>query len=120
MSFVYLASPYSHADPDVRLSRYDKACEKAARLMEQGYSVVSPIAQSHNIAFSLPEEIMLHHDFWMHQDLPIVECASEVIVLTLFGWEESKGVKAEIRHAKDIAIPVEYHDMQGLVFPHGH
>lgn len=117
MSFVYLASPYSDDRADVREKRYRQTCEKAARMMMQGIVVFAPIAHSHPIALFLPEQYLIHHAFWMHHDLPMLEKASKLAVLTLEGWDKSKGVAAEIQHARDHGIYVEYHDMAGLTYP---
>ena len=44
MSFIYLATPYSHKDPQVRQNRYEHACKVAGKLMEEGNLVFCPIA----------------------------------------------------------------------------
>ena len=46
---IYLASPYTHHDPEVRLERYRAVCRAAAGLIRQGRVVFSPIAHSHAI-----------------------------------------------------------------------
>lgn len=90
---IYLASPYSHPDPQVREERFQAACRAAAELMREGLLVFSPIAQTHPLtAYGLPTG----WDFWERYDLAHVENCSEVRVLKLAGWEESRGVKAEI------------------------
>lgn len=33
---IYLASPYSHADPNVRQERYEKALEAVVEILHQG------------------------------------------------------------------------------------
>ena len=38
------------------------------------------------------------------------KCCKCVLVLKLDGWEESTGVKAEIKIAESLGIPVEYVD----------
>ena len=45
---IYLASPYSHPDADVRQARHDLAVEAAIAIMQDiGEAVFSPIAHSH-------------------------------------------------------------------------
>lgn len=107
---TYLASPYSHPDPAVRLARFQAACRAAAHLMQIGHTVFSPIAHSHPIAEHLPAELLMSWDFWRGQDFPLLELAGEVVVMTLDGWKESRGVQAEIAHAEKHGIPIRYMD----------
>lgn len=57
---IYLASPYSHADPAVQRHRYKEAQRATAEMMIEGRVVFSPIAHSHPIAerFDLPDYII--------------------------------------------------------------
>lgn len=105
---TYLACPYSHHSSDVRLMRFDMACRAAAKLMREGKTVFSPISHSHPVAAYLPEELLLSWPFWKAQDFPLLDLADELVVLTLPGWEESRGVKAEIERAKYWNIPILY------------
>jgi Domain of unknown function (DUF1937) len=110
MSFVYLASPYTPHGGESMQERTDAACAAAAKLMQQGHSVFSPIAHSHYVAAHLPDELRTSHDFWMRQDLAILRHADKLIVLCLPGWGESKGIATEITAAIAARIPVEYMD----------
>ena len=104
---VYLAGPYSHPDPEVREGRYRAACRKAADLMRKGALVFSPIVQSHPLTFhGLPGDWA----FWEHYDRRHLEQCDEVLVLTLSGWKESKGVQAEIALAEKLGKPVRFED----------
>lgn len=107
--FVYLASPYSHQDPAVREARYRSACRAAARLMDDGFVVFSPIAHSHPI-----EQIGLGSvrsgQFWKNQDIPLLRHASRLVVLRLDGWEKSAGIAWEMETARAIHIPISYID----------
>lgn len=114
--FVYLGQPYSHPDPSVREGRFKAGCAKAASLMKQGYTVFSPIAHSHPVASHLPDELLMNHRFWMKQDLPILSWADKLIVLTLDGWQYSKGLAEERKFAEENGIEIEFHDMEGIVF----
>lgn len=115
MSFVYLAAPYSHPLPAVRDLRFHQANAAAAWLMSQGHVVFSPISHSHPIAAYLPAEVLLDHGFWMAQDLGTLALASAVFVLTAPGWDKSRGMAAEIEHAKKHGIRVEYLKPEDLV-----
>lgn len=108
MSYVYLAAPYTHANAAMREMRYHMTNQFAARLMAAGVAVFSPISQSHEIARYLDEALLLDHDHWMQMDLPLLQHASALVVLKLAGWEASRGVDAEIRHAREYGIPTVY------------
>jgi hypothetical protein len=62
---IYLASPYSHPDAEVRERRFDAACRAAAALICQGKTIFSPIAHSHAICrYGVP----LDWRFWQRHD----------------------------------------------------
>jgi hypothetical protein len=108
MNYVYLAAPYTDENPAVRELRYSMTNQFAARLMEAGFSVFSPISQSHEIARYLPPALLMDHDHWMRMDLPILSRAQLLVVLKLPGWEKSRGVDAELRHARERGIPTAF------------
>lgn len=110
MSFVYLASPYTPTGTESIADRVDAAAKYAAKLMQQGYSVFSPIVHSHYVADHLDESLRLDHEFWMQQDLAILRSAAKVVVLKLPGWERSRGIARELEAAKAVNIPVEFHE----------
>jgi hypothetical protein len=103
---IYLAIPYSHSDPEVREQRFQMANIGAARLMGQGHHVFSPISHTHPIA--LAGDLPLGWDFWAEYDRQILSICNTVVVLCLDGWQESKGVQAEIALAGSMDIPVLY------------
>ena len=103
---IYIASPYTHADPAVMEQRFDAACRAAGELMRQGHVVFSPIAHTHPIAVRC--ELPRGWDFWERFDREFIRAAEKVVVLKLPGWEESNGVAAEIKLAEAAGIPVEY------------
>ena len=106
MSFIYLASPYSHPEPEMRVLRFNEACRVAGLLMKEGHTVFSPIAHSHAIEQTF--DSIEPGPFWMKQDIPILRHADAVYVLMLDGWDKSKGVAQEVELAKQAMIPVEY------------
>jgi len=103
---IYLAGPYSHPDADVRHKRYKALTAKTAELMLEGYVVFSPITHGHAVAEA--HDLPTDFDWWSHQCLGMLRHASKLMVLTLEGHSESKGVTAEIEHARTLGIPVEY------------
>jgi nucleoside 2-deoxyribosyltransferase len=100
----YLASPYSHDDPAVRLQRFEAACRAAAILLRNGVLVFSPIAHTHPIA--LAGDLPLDWAFWQRFDREMIAACDEVIVLCLDGWASSRGVQAELAIAEEFGIPV--------------
>jgi hypothetical protein len=100
---IYLASPYSHPDPAVRQDRFEKVCHAAAALIRRGHVVFSPIAHSHGMArLGLPTD----WSFWETQDRWFLSVCAELWVLTLDGWQESRGVQAEITIAQSLGKPL--------------
>ena len=102
---IYLAVPYSHADPSIRKARFQAACRTAAEMMRGGKTVFSPLSHSHAIAqYGLPKDWA----FWEACDRTYLEVCDEVVVLMLDGWRQSKGVQAEIEIARELGKPVSY------------
>ena len=112
MSYLYLASPYSHPDLMVRQERYTEACRAAARLMLAGRIIFSPIAHSHPIERYMPA--VQDGEFWQAQDIPLLRHAEGLIVLMLDGWLQSSGIRWEIAEAERLGMPVEYLDPELL------
>jgi hypothetical protein len=105
-TLVYLACPYTHPDPRVRVDRFLTVSRVAGSLMRQGMHVFSPITHSHPIAEMV--EMPWEWEFWEDQDKAFLRQCSRLIVLQLPGWEASRGVNAEIKIAESLGIPVEY------------
>jgi len=102
---IYLASPYSHLDPAVRQKRFEAVCQVAADLIRQGYVVFSPIAHSHVIAqHGLPT----NWEFWEEQDRQFIAACDQVWVLMIDGWEQSRGIHAELTLAKQLGKPIRF------------
>ena len=108
---IYVASPYTHQDPSVMRQRGAAAVRYAASCIRRGETVFSPIA--HGIAFTVSGGDPISWDEWMRVDLAILRLCSTVRVLALPGWEDSRGVAAEVAEARRCGIPVEYVDADG-------
>ena len=100
---IYLACPYSSMDAELREHRFQIACRLAARLMDRGHVVFSPISHSHPIAKYLNN----HNDseFYVKQDLTFLPYCTELQVINLSGWMLSRGVAREVVEAKRRGIP---------------
>ena len=106
MELTYLASPYTHHDKDVIESRYLQAVAAVRALMAQGEHVFSPIVHCHIVAknSSLP----LDWDYWRDIDFDFIDRCDKMTVLMIEGWEDSKGVQAEIKYATEMSMVIEY------------
>jgi nucleoside 2-deoxyribosyltransferase len=103
----YLACPYSDPSAETMHRRYKMACIVAARLMEHGIVVFSPL--SHSVPVTRYGNLNgTNHEFWMKQDLPLLELCDVMAVLKLPGWEQSRGVQEELEYAKRKCMPVRY------------
>jgi len=110
--FLYIASPYSKANEQLRQDRYMGICATCAYFIKYDWTVYSPIAHWHPIAsrFGLPEGM----DFWRQHDLTMLYASCKMIVAMIQGWKDSDGIKEEIEFAKRRNIPVEYFDTEAL------
>lgn len=71
--FLYLAGPYTHADPRVMAWRARQHAKAAWVLMQRGHVVFSPIAHSHAISEAGGHAKQTDGDFWWEQDKPFLE-----------------------------------------------
>ena len=100
--FIYVASPYSGNE----LANYEATVKFVADSMQEGYIIFSPIVHCHQIAvdYNLPGDFK----FWQRYSYEMLAAAGRLWVLQLPGWEESKGVQAEILYANRAHIPIDY------------
>lgn len=99
---VYIASPYSSKDRTIRIQRYRAAMQFVAWWLKTDHSPLvpfSPIVYCHEMAetFDLPTDAA----FWKQFNEAIMLHSPEIYVLRLPGWEDSKGVMAELAWAKE-------------------
>lgn len=104
---AYLAGPYTHPDPSVMEQRFTRMNHFAARLIEAGWPVFSPITHSHPIALHMPPEEN-NWATWIAQDYAILEKCSRVFCLMADGWRESQGVSGELDFCRRNEIPIVY------------
>jgi len=103
VSFVYIASPYTHEDPAVMQERFEAVEKVTAELLKDGVQCYSPIVHCHVLAqkYDLP----IHYMFWRDCNFAMLSKASKLFVLQLKGWEESPGVAGEMGFAAECCIP---------------
>jgi hypothetical protein len=109
---IYLASPYSHDDPAVRVERFQAVCHAAAALIRRGYLIFSPIVYTHSIVVG--DGLPMGFDFWERHDCEFVAACEEVWILTLPGWAQSRGVQAELALAEKLGKPIRFADPETL------
>jgi len=104
---VYLAVPYSHADPLVMEARYRAVTHAAGRLLAQGRHVFSPITHTHPIKVAAGQVDLW--DSWAAYDTAVMtNLCSSMVVLCLKGWRTSTGVRAERQLARSLGLPISY------------
>lgn len=100
----YIATPYSHPDPAVRIQRFKVVTVIAARLRRRGYHVFSPITQGHVMASAA--KLPLDWDYWQEDARLALAACNGLIIVTQRGWQESVGVQAEIEIAREMGMPI--------------
>jgi hypothetical protein len=95
---IYLAAPYSAASVEIRNFRYQRAKQALFALWDEGTPAICPIVLGHEYeqrqrsgTRSAP------HEFWMSMAVTQLCACTHMYVLTLPGWDESKGVEDEVR-----------------------
>lgn len=112
MSYWYIASPYSHPDPLVRLHRYEEAIRFTKFLLfKQKLYCFSPIVHTHPIDES-------DYSVWGGWNRAMIGRSEGIIVLMIPGWNESVGVVAEMEFCKEINLPVFMSATRWLDYDH--
>jgi len=103
---IFLSSPYSHVDDNIRIENYERVCEISAKLVSEGHVVISPIAYGHTLLKY--REMPSDWEFWKNFCVTLLEKCDKLIVVKMPGWDKSTGVKEEILYAQDRSIPTEF------------
>lgn len=110
---IYLACPYTHPSPAVRLDRFNKVTKAAAALIRQGRIVFSPITMTHPIDLEMAgADNTLGSDFWVSFDKAFMDRCDAFVLLPLEGWDESNGVRREIEFFRNAGKPLMVLDDQ--------
>ena len=105
---VYLACPYTHKERYVRVARWIAVNHVAAKMMESGLYVFSPISHTHPIAEASDGKLPVGWDYWEKFDRQYLSVVKKIVVLCIDGWKESTGVQAEIKIGEEMGVLVEY------------
>jgi hypothetical protein len=100
---IYIASPYTSDlkgtfGLDLQRTRFEAAAAFSLKMMSEGFNVFSPIVYGHTLAMigRLPTDAQ----FWWQYNIDYLRHADGIFVLRLPGWDQSKGMQAELRQAK--------------------
>lgn len=104
--YWYLGSPYTKY-PDGIHKAFEEVCVEAARLVNFGIPIYSPIAHSHSIAIAGGIN-PLDHSIWIPADIPLMQSAKGLIVLRMTGWDISYGLEVERDYFAKANRPIIY------------
>jgi nucleoside 2-deoxyribosyltransferase len=107
---VYLASPYSKYDQGI-VAAFQHASIVAARLMQAGVKVYSPIAHTHSLAV-YGEIDPLDHSIWMPFDEAMMHACDALAVAKMPGWSDSYGISQEVAYFHRHGKPVHFLEVE--------
>lgn len=103
---IYLATPYSHPEPEIREARYKQALWLTNYFLSSGQKVFSPIVYGHHITkeFSPDKYEAVHWENWNNH---VINRCEELWYHNLDLLLPSSGVGLEIRYAQRQGIEVK-------------
>lgn len=101
MKLNFLSSPYSN-NPE---ENYNAVLKYVKLPFTRGH-IFSPILHWHPSAKL--QNVAGTFDFWLAYDFNVLRRCDELMVLTIPGWKESIGVRAEIQLANQLGLPINY------------
>jgi len=108
-NIIYLACPYSHVEMSIRIARFEESARAAAYLIHQGMFVYSPITMTHPIDLVMADEgDTMGTDYWVDFDEAFMDVCAEMIILTLPGWQQSRGIAREIAYFEAAGKPIRF------------
>lgn len=100
----YMATPYTKYHEGIEAA-FQEASYYAAKLLQQGVNVYSPIAHSHPISIHGGID-PLDHELWLTFDELLMRRCDGMVIITMVGWGASRGIKAEIDIFNGMQKPV--------------
>lgn len=101
---IYLASPYSHENKRVEEQRFHNVLAKLSEFAQEGLHAYSPIAHWHPVA--MRHQLPTDFEYFRSINESMIKRCDYVVVLTLDGWEISRGVTHEMSFAQANNIPL--------------
>ena len=115
LELVYIAAPYAHENHLVMQLRHEIINRLCGKIINQfNCSIFSPISHGHMINTSMDRGFD-KREYWMKADLKVLSHCSDMFVLMLDGWRESKGVTEELLYCNKNNINVRYIDPKLLI-----
>jgi hypothetical protein len=108
-NIIYLACPYSDPKMEVRVARFEASAHAAAHLIHEGLFVYSPITMTHPIDVVMADEgETMGSEYWCDFDEAFMRVCSEMVILALPGWDQSRGIKREAEFFSAASKRVRY------------
>jgi hypothetical protein len=104
MTLAYLATPYTGYAYGLGQAFID-AAKIAARLINSGVTVYSPIIHSHPIAY-WGDLDPLNQQLWRDVDAAMVAKCDVLIIAHMEGWQHSSGIAHEIECFAAVGKPI--------------
>lgn len=108
MALEYLVIPYTDKDKEIENFRALMSDFIFSELSKEGRVVIAPISMGHGPArrFGLPTD----WKFWAKVDSEILKVCDRILIVKLPGWQDSVGVSAEIKLAKELEKEIIFID----------
>jgi predicted acyl esterase len=112
MSYLYLASPYTHPAPVVMQQRYLDALDALDWLLHNKIWAFSPIVHSHNLP-NLNVRHQRDYKYWREFNHLMILNSRGIALLQLDGWKDSEGIADELEYADKLGLKVTIMQKQG-------
>lgn len=89
-----------------------EASSLLGKLLKAGHRVFCPIAHCHRA--SMLEGLPTDFDWWMDYDEGWIDLCDGLLVAKMDNWEQSKGIRHEVRYANAVGKPVQYLDVDTM------
>lgn len=103
-NLCYLATPYTKFPRGIEHA-FVEAAQIAAKLLQAGHAVYSPIVHCHPIS-RYGDLDPLDHSIWLPFNEAMLIATDVLIVARMEGWRESYGVGVEIKHFEESRKPI--------------
>ena len=108
---VFISGPYgddnSHAVKNKRYGQHSSATAEVFVKFRGIFFPYSPIVSTHNMQRFVRVKTVKTEDWYEYAE-HIVRLSDIMLVLMLDGWEQSEGVKREVKLAEEMGIPILY------------
>lgn len=99
----YIAAPYWHKDGRICEERRQATIAYSMMLTRRGILNYSPLLYTEKF-----KKTVVPEDYWLQHGVKMVDACDVIRVLCLDGWDQSNGIKDEIKRAQIQNKPIEY------------